>query len=205
MLNWKIAMLCVLANSGITTVVGMKPSSLPKLSVIAKKPCKNLCKRNAYGTFDSCCQACVHVLHTKMCSLRNTHIVFEGKPGAKSAKLDPNSGLYHLAKALQLRIYQEFATAKPPFNDELHVTLVDDQSNTKDKQNNFTRVQEQLIDITDVTQWDCAANAFALSIGTFPGHHKSVHLTIVYFPEGCTDKLDRLRKLVQEIVRQFSH
>ena len=83
-----------------------------------------------------------------------TPLVFEGAPRATIAKLAPNSELYKIATALQMRIYEEFKTAQPPHGNELHVTLVDDRSHEKDKTDNFKEIQKQSINLTDLTQWD---------------------------------------------------
>lgn len=204
MIRRTLALVLLIPGMSLAPLYGMKGTA-PK-PVVTRKSCHKLCTRRAFGSHSTCCAACKghQGPHTKLCELRNVSVKFEGNLRPLSAKLDTTSKLFAIATDLQQRIFQEYKSAQPPHGNELHVQLVDDKANDTDKQANYNAIQKLLLDITDLNQWECAANAFALTIGTYKGHKHAVHLTIAYFPDGCSTKLKRLRELVQETLMKFS-
>ncbi len=115
----------------------------------------------------------------------------------RSAGIRADSELFNKLTEVKSAILKEFPQAKPPHNDWLHAEL----SSTNDpaeKKKNYNALQKS-VNLTNLNNWECVGGAFALLLRA--KHHgltKDLHITIAFFPKGCTKHLERLKEIVAQ-------
>lgn len=117
----------------------------------------------------------------------------------KSADLAQESYLAKVVTRIQNEIRKKYKGAELPHGTRLHIELVDDANDAKNKQCNYDTIQKGTLDLTNDTNWYCQGRAFALRIGTYKGHKTDLHITVCFFPDGCDPKLEsELKTLVKK-------
>ncbi len=180
--------------------------------------CRNNCGRIALGRFPTCCQACVSNLgpHTQQCDQRNlgtaqyihtleTIVLNKPLPSRKSVDINSISPLYAILSNIQAQLSQlpNYQPARMTF----HIELVDDTSDTNNKNNNYAIISNQQIDLCAKANWYCHGGAFSLLIGKYIGHATPVHITVGYFGnyQNCQNILVSAHNIVSNILGKQLH
>lgn len=189
---------------------------LKKMQLGGKNKCINNCGRFVHGNFTTCCQACISAAgpHTLQCDQRNPKTIYHTfetisliNPTStrKSADINTSSLLFNILSSIQTQI-SLLPNYQPP-RMGLHVELVDNVSDTINKNNNYNSINNKQIDLCAKTNWYCEGGAFSLLIGFYPGHKNPLHITVGYFGNyaNCQNILILAQNIVSNILGKQLH